>query len=67
MIVIHDLNLALRFCDEFLLLQDGVIRFGGGCEIMTSDNIRDVYGIDVAVEVVRGVPMVIPLPEEEFM
>jgi iron complex transport system ATP-binding protein len=61
-IVIHDLNLALRYCDEFLLVHDGTIRFRGGSEVMTSENIREVYGIDVAVENICGIPMVIPMP-----
>ncbi len=59
-LVIHDLNLALRFCDRFLFLHGGRVLAFGGPEAVTPANIRAVYGMDVAVEQVRGVPVVIP-------
>ena len=37
MIVIHDLNLALRFCDRFLLLREGEVYRYGGAEIFDAD------------------------------
>lgn len=63
-IVIHDLNLALRYCDKFLFVKDGKVYAYGGKNIVTPDNISSVYGIDAAVETVRGVPLVIPMPRE---
>lgn len=30
LVVIHDLNLALRFCDRFLFLKDGTVYASGG-------------------------------------
>lgn len=63
-IVIHDLNLALRYCDRFLFIKDKGVYTYGGAEVMSSKTISSVYGISVAVETVRGVPMVIPLPME---
>ena len=59
-LVIHDLNLALRFCDRFLFLHSGRVLAFGGPEAVTPANIRAVYGMDAAVERVRGVPVVIP-------
>ncbi|MCI7713604.1 MAG: ABC transporter ATP-binding protein [Clostridiales bacterium] len=59
-LVIHDLNLALRFCDRFLFLHGGRVLAFGGPEAVTPANIRAVYGMDAAVEQVRGVPVVIP-------
>lgn len=59
-LVIHDLNLALRFCDRFLFLRGGRVLAFGGPEAVTPANIRAVYGMDAAVEQVRGVPVVIP-------
>ena len=45
-IVIHDLNLALRYCDEVLLLHDSGLLFHGPiAEGLTSDRIRTVYGV----------------------
>lgn len=45
-IVIHDLNLALRFCDDVLLLHDGGLLFHGPiAEGLTPQRIREVYGV----------------------
>ncbi|EIV99498.1 ABC transporter ATP-binding protein [Thermoanaerobacter siderophilus] len=60
-VIIHDLNLALRFSDKFLLLKDNTIFAYGGIEVMTEENIEAVYGIPVAVEKCRNIPIVIPL------
>ncbi len=64
-LVIHDLNLALRFCDRFLFLHGGEVFAAGGPEVVTPDNIQAVYGIRAAVERVQGVSVVVPqLPED---
>lgn len=60
--VIHDLNLALRYCDRFLLLKDGRVLSYGGVETMTPANIAEIYGIPVAIESVRGFNIVVPVP-----
>ncbi|SDE82221.1 ABC transporter ATP-binding protein [Sporomusa acidovorans] len=62
LVVLHDLNLALRFSDKFLLLQDGTTFACGGVEVMSPENIASVYGVPVAVEKLGGVPVVIPFP-----
>ncbi|MDY6371692.1 MAG: ABC transporter ATP-binding protein [Bacteroidales bacterium] len=47
LIVIHDLNLALQFCDRLLLLHEGQLLFHGPiAEGLTPENIRRVYGVD---------------------
>ena len=56
----HDLNLALRFSNRFILMKDGKIFAAGGNEIITSENIRQVYGIDVTVGEVNGYKVVVP-------
>lgn len=61
--VIHDLNLALRYSDRFLFVKDSKVFAYGGREVMTSENISSVYGIPVTVETVKGMLMVIPMPE----
>ena len=43
---IHDLNLALRFCDRFLLLKDGTVYACGDKSIITRDALLDVYGVN---------------------
>lgn len=61
-VVIHDLNLALRFCDRFLFLHGGTVFASGDASVVSPENIRAVYGIDAAVETVCGRPVVIPMP-----
>jgi iron complex transport system ATP-binding protein len=60
-VTIHDLNLALRFADRFLLLQDGVVFAAGGAEVMTPENIQTVYGVPVTLARHNGCQVVIPL------
>ncbi len=56
----HDLNLAIRYSDRFLLLKGGRIFAAGGVEVISPETIEEVYGIPVFVEIFRGQPMVIP-------
>jgi iron complex transport system ATP-binding protein len=45
-IVIHDLNLALHYCDDVLLLHEGGLLFHGPiAEGLTPDRIATVYGV----------------------
>jgi iron complex transport system ATP-binding protein len=44
-VVIHDLNLALRFCDRFCWLRDGQIYRYGDASILDRTAILDVYGV----------------------
>lgn len=60
-VVLHDLNLALRFADKFLFLKDHTVYACGEKEIMTPENIAAVYGVPVLVEELRGIPVVVPL------
>jgi iron complex transport system ATP-binding protein len=54
LIVIHDLNLALRYCDKFVFIRDGVVYRYGDTSIITSQTIFDVYGINAVVTEVNG-------------
>ena len=58
-VVIHDLNLALRFCDRFLLLKDGQVYGHGDRSILTSQALKDVYGVDAKVVEIEGRHMVL--------
>lgn len=45
-IVIHDLNLALQFCDNLLLFHEGRLLYHGSMAGgLTPENIRKVYGV----------------------
>lgn len=59
LIVIHDLNLALRCCDRFFFLKDRTGYSYGGIETVTPETIRAVYGIGARVAQIAGNPVVI--------
>ena len=51
LVVLHDLNLAAKYCDKLLLIDQGQIHsFGTPQEIITSENISEVYGSEVTVK-----------------
>ena len=61
LVVTHDLNSALRFAHQFILLQDGSIFAAGGQEVMTAEVIKSVFHVDAVVDKVADVPVVVPL------
>ena len=49
--VIHDLNLAARYCDRLVLLHDGkIVSLGTQAEVLTAENIKNTFGADVIVK-----------------
>ncbi|PKL56906.1 MAG: iron ABC transporter ATP-binding protein [Methanomicrobiales archaeon HGW-Methanomicrobiales-6] len=60
----HDLNMALRYADRFILLKDGVIHAAGGPDVVTPETIEAVYGVPVTVERYNGYRFVVPLEPE---
>lgn len=53
--VLHDLNLAAQFCDDLLVLKDGMIEgLGASVELLTEERIRRVYAVE---------PVVLPHPD----
>jgi iron complex transport system ATP-binding protein len=57
---IHDLNLAVRYSDKFIMMHEGRIFAAGDHEIITPGNIRSAYHMDAYVERINGIPVVIP-------
>lgn len=49
LVVIHDLNLALRYCDRFYFLKDGCGYRYGGVESVDQETIETVYGVSARV------------------
>lgn len=49
LVVIHDLNLALRYCDRFYFLKDGRGYRYGGVESVDQETIESVYGVSARV------------------
>lgn len=58
-VVIHDLNLALRFCDQFLLMKDGQVYRHGDYTILDSSALKEVYGVNAKVVEIEGRHMVL--------
>lgn len=61
LVSVHDLNLALRFADDFLLLHQGRVRQVSGHQELSAELIEQVYGVPVAMAELAGQPVVIPL------
>ena len=57
--VIHDLNLALQFCDRFLLLKDGQVYRYGDHTILDSKALQEAYGVQAKVINIEGRHMVL--------
>ena len=58
--VMHDINLAIRYCDRFLFLKDGAVDAVGGRECVTPERIKRIYGMDADIIEHGGRPVVIP-------
>lgn len=59
-VILHDLNLALRFADRFLVMKEGAVGAFGGREVVDREMIWDVYGVQAQVLEVNGRPVVVP-------
>lgn len=60
-VAVHDLNLALRFADAFLVLKDGRVHTLADRGGVTAEVIEDVYGVRAVVSEVEGYPVVVPV------
>lgn len=50
---LHDLNMAMAFCDRVIVLEEGRLRhYGAAAEVITSAMVSDIY--QVASEIVRA-------------
>ncbi len=59
-IAMHDLNLALRYATGFTLLKDRKILASGGREVITSENLCQLYGIDFSMQSFGSYTIVFP-------
>nr|WP_314482020.1 heme ABC transporter ATP-binding protein [uncultured Pseudomonas sp.] len=62
LVILHDLNLAARYCDRILLLEQGRCHaFASPASVLTPESLKAVFGIDVIVQThpERGHPLVI--------
>lgn len=61
LITIHDINLALRHCNKFVLIKNGKVYSVGGKETITVEAIKDVYKVDVEIIEFKGNKVIIPI------
>jgi iron complex transport system ATP-binding protein len=54
-VVVHDINFASCYSDHIVAMKNGrVLCQGGAEEVITTEKLRDIYDMDVAVEIVGG-------------
>jgi len=59
---IHDLNLAARFSDKLIFLDNGKIHdVGEPAKVLTQENIKSVYGVEAVISEDSGIPHIIPI------
>ncbi|KAB1504485.1 ABC transporter ATP-binding protein [Corynebacterium sp. 320] len=62
LVVLHDLNLAARYCDQLLVLADGqVVEHGTPAQVLRADLLEQVYGLRARVLDDEGTPVVCPV------
>jgi iron complex transport system ATP-binding protein len=62
-VVLHDLNLACRFCDHVIAMADGrIVAEGVPGEVITAELVQEVFGLACVIvpDPVAGTPMVVP-------
>ena len=60
MVAIHDLNLALRFGDQFLFLKDRQVYDMVDRQSLSAETIRQVYGVKVTLQQIGPQTIVVP-------
>ncbi len=60
-VAIHDLNLALRYADQFLLLKEGRIIAMGDERVISEQNLQALYDVEVQKVDVEGQSYILPL------
>ncbi|MCG5441393.1 ABC transporter ATP-binding protein [Micromonospora sp. NIE79] len=62
-IVMHDLNLACRYCDHLIAMSGGaIVAEGAPVDVVTGDLVEQVFGLSCLVvpDPIAGTPMVVP-------
>jgi iron complex transport system ATP-binding protein len=62
---LHDLNLAAQYCDRLVLINNGRIHAQGAPEeVITPQNIKDVYGVECCIysHPANGLPSILVTP-----
>ncbi|WP_410872399.1 ABC transporter ATP-binding protein [Nocardia sp. A7] len=62
--VLHDLNLAIRYSDELVVMREGkIVERGRPADIVTAELLAQVFGLEATVltDPVSGRPMIVPI------
>lgn len=62
--VLHDLNQAIRYADHLIAMKAGrIVRQGSPAEVVTTDLVEQVFDLDcqIGVDPVAGTPMIVPM------
>jgi iron complex transport system ATP-binding protein len=62
-LALHDLNLAVQYCDRLVLIENGRVHAEGTpSEVIKEDNVRQVYGAGsyISTHPLTGLPAVLP-------
>jgi iron complex transport system ATP-binding protein len=62
--VLHDLNLAARYCDQLVMIADGTVHASGSpAEVLTEEHVREVFGLAnrIIIDPVSGTPLMLPI------
>lgn len=62
--VLHDLNLAIRYSDWLVVMKEGaIIREGAPADVITTDLLQEAFGLrsQVLEDPVTGDPMIVPI------
>lgn len=61
MVVLHDVDMALRYCDRFIVLKDGRIHSKDSLLEMDAATVSDIYGIRCEILNCKGYAAVVPV------
>ncbi len=62
--VLHDLNLAARYCDHLVAMAGGRVYVSGAPQqVLTVENVRDVFGLEsrIIIDPTSGRPIMLPI------
>lgn len=54
LVAVHNLHFAFAAGDVFYMMQDGVIRYRGGEEIINEKTLKEIFGVDARIVQVEG-------------
>ncbi|MEV6971433.1 ABC transporter ATP-binding protein [Hamadaea sp. NPDC051192] len=63
-VVLHDLNLACRFCDHVIAMLDGsIVAEGAPADVVTAELVEKVFGLPCTIiaDPIAGTPIIVPV------